>query len=157
MTYEDLLQLAESEGVIVEEYTFNGNLQALYIDGIIFIDKKADTRTKKCLPAEELGHHHTACGNITDYSSLTSSKQETLGRRWAYAKIITLEDLVQAVLNGCENMAMIAQELDITEGCLTEAIAYFSQKYGHQVQCLGCTVILDGQHMIIDPALDDIG
>lgn len=42
---------------------------------------------------EELGHHETSVGNITDYSSTESMKQEKRARRWGYTHYLSRTDL----------------------------------------------------------------
>lgn len=76
--YEKLLQDAKDNNVNVYDFDLGGDgLDGLYIDGNIAIDVRVDTTVKKrCVLAEELGHHHTSHGNILDTTVSSNQKQE---------------------------------------------------------------------------------
>lgn len=76
--YEKLLDKAYKAGIDVDEdFPFNGNISGLYVDGNIALSDKLDTSVEKgCIMVEELGHHYTTSGNITDMSKAENRKQE---------------------------------------------------------------------------------
>ena len=85
ITYEKLLEIAEKEDVDVnDEYEFSDRLKGLYCDGNIAIKKDLMVREKKCIMAEELGHHFTAEGNILDQRNIINRKLERRGKIYAY-------------------------------------------------------------------------
>ena len=73
--YEKLLNSAmEADITVIEDYDFSDTrIKGLYCDGVVALDKRMETETeKKCILAEELGHHYTAVGNIVDQSSVSN-------------------------------------------------------------------------------------
>ncbi|HBB27656.1 MAG TPA: hypothetical protein DC000_00100 [Clostridiales bacterium] len=135
MTYNQLLQVAEDEDIEVIEMSFKGGINGLYSDNTIAINSNIETLIeKKCVLAEELGHHFTSIGNILDQKSISSRKQEIIARRWGYDKLISLRKLIQAFNYGCRNKYELADFLDITEQYLDEILKYFEAKYGLYVE-----------------------
>ena len=88
------------------------------------------TRQKVCVLAEELGHHHTSVGDITDQTKAENRKQERQARLYAYNKLIGLRGLIQAFEKRCLCRTEMAQELEVTEEFLQEAIDCYTAKYG---------------------------
>lgn len=148
MNYEDLLEIAEKEGVNVVEFEFTSDIKGLYCDGMIAITTSADGDIeRKCILAEELGHYFSNIGDITG-----DKKQELRGRKWGYEALICLEDIVDAVVGGCEYLADLAEQLGITEQYLSEALSYFSRKYGDCVEVNGYIVRFSDQSLAVYPA-----
>lgn len=132
MGYETLLDEAAKEGIEVFENNCIGQLDGLYVDNTITINSSNITtdRGKKCILAEELGHHYTSCGNILDQSTIENRKQERRARGWAYDKTIGIIGLLNAFERGARNSYEIAEYLDVTEQFLHDAIKYYKEKYG---------------------------
>ena len=132
MNYEELLIEADENGVSVDEdFPFKSTMKGLYIDGNIALASSLETTAEKaCILAEELGHHFTAVGNITDQSSTSNRKQERQGRIIAYNKLIGLSGIVSAYKVGCRNTHEMAEHLEVTEEFLLEALDCYRQKYG---------------------------
>lgn len=131
MAYESLLDEIHKEGIDIIQINFKGNSKGLYGDNTIAIDKKIDTLAeKKCILAEELGHHHTTYGNILDQSDINNIKQEKRARNWAYEKLVGIISLVNAFERGIRNKYELAEYLNITEDFLNEAINHYREKYG---------------------------
>ena len=84
MEYEALLVEADNEGLTVKEMPMrynNGRIKG----NRIAIRKDIDTSAEKtCVLAEELGHHYTTVGDITDLTSMNNQKQELKARLTAY-------------------------------------------------------------------------
>lgn len=134
--YNELLEDAEQNDILViENYDFSGTrIKGLYCNGVIALDKNIDThKEKKCILAEELGHHYTASGNILDQSSVSNRKQELLGRIYAYNKLVGLMGIVRAHKNHCSDLSETAEFLDVTEEFLADALNYYRAKYGKNV------------------------
>ena len=84
MTYEQLLDSADQEGLAVKEVPLSTH-DGLIRDKCIAIRKDIPTQVKKaCVLAEELGHHYTSAGNILDQTEVENIKQERKDRMWAY-------------------------------------------------------------------------
>lgn len=131
MTYEGLLCIADHEDIEVIEFNFQGGIKGLYDNNYIGIRKNIETYTeKKCLLAEELGHHYTTTGNILNLESIQSQKQELRARRWGYEKLLPLKSLIKASFEGCTNLFELAEYLDVTEDFLKASLEYYQTKYG---------------------------
>lgn len=130
MLYEELLIEAGNEGISVYERDI-GKLKGLYIDGNIALSPSIRSYAEKaCILAEELGHHHTTCGNIMDQSRVENRKQERRARAWAYEKLVSLRGLIHASKHGIRNRHELAEFLGVTESFIEEAISYYKDKYG---------------------------
>ena len=156
MTYDELLIVAENEGVTVVEYEFDGKYSGLYCDGYAFIDKTASNIQKCCTLAEELGHHFTAASNIVETDSIDKCKQEQLGRRWGFENILPVQKIIDAIINGCDTLYAIAEQLEVTPEYLQDALKYYSQKYGPDISYGDYVVVFSSESLIVHPILDDI-
>lgn len=134
--YEELLNEAVDTGVSVDEdFPFIGNTSGLYIDGNIALSAKLDTSVEKaCVLAEELGHHHTSVGNITELDNHWNRKQERQARVDGYKRLITLVNLIGAFEYGCRNRYEAAEYIGVTEECLQGYIDSCREKYGVMTQ-----------------------
>ena len=130
MTYENLIDEAYAYGVTVKEIPLKYNLKGLYKNSKIIIDQTIPTIEKKCIMAEELGHHHKTVGNILDESNISNCKQEIIARRWGYEKLVGIVDFINAYRDGAKNRYELANYLAITEEFLDEVVAYYRNKYG---------------------------
>lgn len=130
MLYEELLIEANNEGINVYERNI-GRLKGLYIDGNIVLSSSIKTLAEKaCIIAEELGHHHTTCGNILDLSKVENRKQERKARAWAYERLVNFHGLIEASKCGIKNKYELAEFFGVTEWFLEQAIQYYKEKYG---------------------------
>lgn len=128
--YEELLDDAHKEGLIVKEMPLNSN-DGRIKGNRIAIRQNLDTTAKKaCVLSEELGHHYTSVGNIIDMEHTGNRKQERQARLWGYNRSIGLLGLIKAYEHGCTNRYEIADYLDVTEEYLEECIRCYRDKYG---------------------------
>ena len=123
MTYEDLLDEALVDGLLVKEKPL------VAYDGLIFGDKIAikkdmTTAKKACVLAEELGHYHTTVGNILDQSNIDNQKQEFRARIWAFEKILSIDKILEAASKGHTEPHTMAEYLDVDEEFLREYLAW---------------------------------
>jgi hypothetical protein len=131
MTYQCLLEEAKSEGVKVIDDCNIGGLKGLYIDNIISLSKNISCqKEKKCILAEELGHHHTTYGNILNQNKIDNIQQEKKARAWAYERLVNFDDLIAAYKEGINNQYELSLFLEVTENFLINAIKYYRRKYG---------------------------
>ena len=146
MTYDNLLTEADQEGLIVKDkplQSADGRIKGKRIA----IRKDIPTLSQKaCVLAEELGHYHTAVGNIIDMQDIRNVKQERQGLIWAYDKMIGLIGIIKAFQHHCLNKCDMAEYLDVTEEFLQEALDYYKQKYG-------CYVTIDHYVIYFEPCL----
>ena len=111
--YEELLDTAHAEGLIVKEmplHSSDGRING----NRIAIRKNIDTTIEKaCVLTEELGHYYTTVGNILDMNVPENRKQERQARLWSY-----------------KDKYEIADYLDVTEEYLEDCINCYRDKYG---------------------------
>lgn len=133
MTYEELLQEADDEGLTTKEkdlISADGRIKGKRIA----IRRDIPTVKKACALAEELGHHHTTVGDITDQSSTANRKQESNGRLWAYNKQIGLTGLIDGYKNRCQSRYDLAKHLEVSEDFLQDALDCYRAKYGFMAE-----------------------
>ena len=148
MTYEELLQSADAEGIDVLEYHFaSENIKGLYCDGTIALNRDIRTTSERaCILAEELGHYYTSFGDIIDLTHSSNRKQEYHARLWSYNNQVGLNGILSAYKAGCRNAHETAIHLGVTEEFLQEALTCYQQKYGV------CTV-LDNYAIYFEPTI----
>lgn len=134
--FEKLCQTASDIDVDIVDYPFTSDrFKGLYCDGTIALNQDicADSE-KACILAEELGHHFTTVGNITDQKETENRKQKRRARVWAYHKLLSLDDLIDSYKFGCRNKFEIAEHLNVTEDFLVDCLEYYKEKYGLYVR-----------------------
>ena len=137
-TYEQLLQDADDAHVTVHEaIDLNGDtvsskrLDGLYIDNHIALDSQLKTTAEKtAILAEEIGHHFTSVGDVTDLKDAGSRQQELDARLWGYNRLIGLRGIIRAFEHHCQNRYEMAEYLDVPEDYLEEALSCYRSKYG---------------------------
>lgn len=145
--YEELEQIAYDQGIIIHENCDFANdtaetpVKGLFRDGHIFLAAELTPEDKTCVLAEELGHHFTSAGNITNLHVIANRQQEQVARLWAYNRLIGLKGIVSAFQAGCQNQYEIAQHLGVTEEYLVEAIRKYRSVYGEMVRIGKYTII----------------
>ena len=131
MGYEELLSEYDDQVLIFEKPQINNGY---YFDGVIAIKDSIPDNEKTCTLAEELGHHFTSSGDISNLKDIKNVKQEKRARKWASTKLIPLETFIQAFEKCRLNKYEMAEDLNVTELFLEESIEYYRQKYGTHVQ-----------------------
>lgn len=127
--------LSENREVHIDTVKFTSdNIKGLYMDGNIALSNKLKTTSeKKCVLAEELGHHYTTTGNILDQKKSNNRKQERIARMWAYNKLLGFDALIDAFEHCCRNRYEVAEYLGVTEQFLLDSINAYSHKFGNYV------------------------
>ena len=145
MDFDILLNDADAEGLTIKERpfrTYDGRIKG----NNIYLRKNMDTTEKKCVLAEELGHHHTTVGNILDMTDISNRKQERQARLWGYDKLIGLRRLIEAYEHGCHDRYDLAEYLEVTDEYLQECIECYREKYG-------TCVTIDDYYIMFIPSL----
>lgn len=139
--YENLISIAHSHGINVIETDLGIDKPfGKCIGNLIIINKRVSECERFCVLAEELGHFNLTIGDITNQNIINNRKQESIARRWSYEKIISPEDIIDAILSGIDNIYDLAENLNVTEDFLIESIKYFKTKYG--IYYVGKTCLL---------------
>ncbi|MFW5668009.1 MAG: ImmA/IrrE family metallo-endopeptidase, partial [Acetivibrio ethanolgignens] len=131
--YEKLLDVAENDGITVtEDFDLSQTrFKGLYCDGLIAINQEIETNAERTgILAEELGHHYTTVGDITNQMSIEDRKQERRARIWAYNKLIGLRGILSAYKANCLTLNQMAEHLEVSEEFLSEALDCYRTKYG---------------------------
>lgn len=145
MDFEALLDDADAEGLTIKERpfrTYDGRIKGKNI----YLRKGMSASEKKCVLAEELGHHYTTVGNILDMADISNRKQERQARMWGYDKLIGLRRLIEAYEHGCRDRYELAEYLEVTDEYLQDCIDCYRDKYGV------CTTV-DDYYIMFIPSL----
>lgn len=143
MTYEALLEYADTQNLIVKEKYIPGYAGRIY-NNRIAIHKDIKTQSEKaCVLAEELGHYHTNYGDVLDQSDIRNRKQEYKARLWGYNMQIGLLGIIQVFEHGCHNLSEAAEFLNVPENYFISAIECYKRKYGLYVNVDNYTIFFD--------------
>lgn len=128
MAYERLMM--EYPQLHIMEKLLPKGLSGLYYNNVIEINKYKTKYEKHCILAEELGHHETTYGDITDLDDITSRKLELVARRWGYEKIVSLDKLIECYVEGYTTVEDMCEHLEIVPDYLCKAVEVYNQRYG---------------------------
>jgi Zn-dependent peptidase ImmA (M78 family) len=129
MEFSAILELLNDIELI--ERPIKGRIKGFYGNDTIVIDKDIPTtKEKMCILAEELGHHYTSTGDISNLSKMSNRKQEQRARRWAVDKLIDVEDIIEAYNAGVQGRDELADYLNVTEEFIELALQYFQSLHG---------------------------
>lgn len=129
--YDNLISLAEEKGIKVIESDLGIDKPfGRCIGNTIIVNNRVSDYEKYCVLAEELGHFDLTVGNITNQKDFNNRKQELVARRWSYEKLVSINDIINALLNGIDNIHDLAEHLEVTTEFLIQAINHYKNKYG---------------------------
>lgn len=153
MTYDNLLMEAEREGTVVKEKDIPGYGGRTYGNRIAIHKDITTSIEKTCVLAEELGHYHTTVGKIRNQSLAENRKQELHARLHGYDRLIGLTGIIRAYQHRCQNLAEMAEYLEVTETFLKEALGLYRQKYGTGVEIDNYIVIFEPRLAVMEKIL----
>ena len=84
--------------------------------------------------SEELAHHEITYGNILNEQDIQNKKYELKARRLANEKLMSLEDIIEAFLQGIHNLYELANFFEVTEGFVLQSIEHYKQKHGYSTR-----------------------
>ncbi|MBN7575983.1 hypothetical protein C1H57_12645 [Clostridium sp. 2-1] len=133
--YEKLLIEAEDQGVEVIEVDLGTNKKCgKYLnnknESIIIINSNITDIEKHEVLAEELGHHHTTYGNITNLDDIRNKKLELVARRDGFKTLVEPIDIVNAMRNGATNIYELAEYVHVTVDTFYTIIEDLRKQYG---------------------------
>ena len=96
---------------------------------MIVLNRRMTAAEKRCVCAEELGHHHTSGGDLTNACPIEYGRQERRARKWSVHHILSLDTLAEAYLRH-DDPFELADALDVTVEYLNQAIQYYRDAYG---------------------------
>ncbi len=130
-TLQECYRIAQQENITVDHFALSGR-EALSImddDGTCFIaidpkklKNEADERTKL---AHELGHCVTGAF-YNRYSAYDlRQRHENRADRWAIRRLVPVDDLDDAVAEGCTELWELAERFGVTEGFMKKAVCLY--------------------------------
>lgn len=128
--FEALLDMVSNEVPVIEGPLKLKGYEGLYRDDRIYLEKNLSTIRKKEMLMEEYGHHKTSVGNIINYDTFESRKQEFRARRLSLEALIPLDRLVECAFAGLKSKYECAEYLDVSIDTLSAAIENYSAKFG---------------------------
>lgn len=131
--YEDLL-IQNSHLHICDTFELPGMFKGFYDNGVILIDKNLSDAKKLEILSEELAHHEITYGNILNEQDIQNKKYELKARRLANEKLISLEGIIEAFLQGIHNLYELANFFEVTESFVLQSITHYKQKYGYSTR-----------------------
>lgn len=134
LTYKELLDTADNEGLTVMEKPLTGSDGRIYKNRIAIRSGIDTTVEKSCVLAEELGHYYTSSGDILDQSDTMNRKQEYRARLYGYNLKVGLMGIINSYESGARNLYEMAEYLDCAEEYLKEAIDCYKSKYDEFVK-----------------------
>lgn len=78
-----------------------------------------------CVLVEELGHYHTTVGNILNQDDTNNRKQERAARKWAYKKLVPIENIHFAVVDVHTELWDMAEYLNLDEEFLRDTLIHY--------------------------------
>lgn len=135
--YENLLQQGYDEGLIIKEKPLFTDSDALCNDNKIALNTNYlhTSIEKRCILSEEIWHNRVTVGDITDTTKIENLKQERFARGCSLSELVSIDKIVEALINYCISLQDMCEHLNITEECFYEALYYYKQKYGQYYKC----------------------
>lgn len=127
---ETLISEVSKEVPVIEGPLLTIGYEGLYRDGRIYIEDGLPVTIKKERVVEEYTHHLCSVGEIVNYNTFESRKQEAQARKKALELLVPLDKLIECSFSGCSNKYECAEFLEITIETLGEAIQHYTSKYG---------------------------
>lgn len=122
--YEKYVEIIELRGL--KEHTgMYGAFKVKNGKPFIFLEPNQPEVDKQVILTEEFMHMLTSVGVILNQSQLKNRRQELLARRLAYKAIISIDDLLRCYNLGLQSNYEVAEELELPEGFVLNAINYF--------------------------------
>lgn len=123
--YEQLLDEAYQGGLLVKEKPLQSGDGRILNNRIAIRESLTSSAVKACVLAEELGHYYTTAGDIMNQADAANRKQENVARRWAYEKMLPIENILFAAQDGHVDIWDMAEYLDVDEAFLKDALIYY--------------------------------
>lgn len=141
MAYEALIE--EYPQITIKEVLLPKGLSGVYFDNEIHLDKRRSKYENHCILAEEIGHHETTHGDITDLKCMRNWKLELVARRWGYEKIVSLDKLIECHELGYKSLVEVCTHLEITAEYLKTSIDHYSSRHGISIDHRGYQIAFD--------------
>lgn len=143
---DNMYQIAAKEGIIVEEFPFTAPLGGIYIfqegrQPLIGISSNIETTAeKRCVFAEELGHHFTSgyCSIPREFYNYAArvgiSKMERKAMKWAAHYLVPDNDLLDALRDNIFTTWELAEHFNVTSDFMQFRMGLFDAHSIHIMQ-----------------------
>ena len=131
MNVRDLYALAEEQNIEVIETALpqNGSLSVLDECGRCYIGIDESVMDGGALELTHMGHELGHCLTGSFYSVHTAvdcrQRHENRADKWAISHLISVEELDEAVAQGCTEIWELAEHFDVTEQFMRKAVCYY--------------------------------
>lgn len=150
--FENLLNKVTTEIPVIElPLEQDTGYTGLYRNNRIYLDKNISSRKKKVVLAEEFGHHKRTIGNILNYKDLEAWKEEWKARRYGIEILITLDDLLDCALNGCNSIYECSEHLNVTPEFFEDTLIHYFNKYGKYHYHRNYKFTFDNEFIFVEP------
>lgn len=124
---EQMLTIAELEGIMVVDYPLERPLLGIYLCGnnnppVIGLSKFIGLdNERRCIMAEELGHHFTSAGQCLPKKFYSYNERVNITRaeykalKWAANYLMPEHDLLDTLKSGIEEIWELAEHFNVTE------------------------------------------
>lgn len=126
-----LYDLAQQNDIEVIEWPLpqNGSLSFMDENGRCYIGIDESVMDGDALERVHMGHELGHCETGSFYSIHTAvdcrQRHENRADKWAIAKLIPVEDLDDAVANGCTEIWDLAERFGVTEEFIRKTVCYY--------------------------------
>lgn len=108
--------------------------KGLYVDNVIYLNPAQSNSELFSTLSEEIGHHCTSIGDITDQKALETTKQERLARQVGSEISVHPSKLLECKLQGFRTDWECAEYLGVTLDHFRQALRLYKDKYGLQFE-----------------------
>lgn len=133
--YEQIQEHIANQSIQLIEDDIELPLNGLYLrvrerKAKIVIQRQLSQTSKRCVCAEELGHHYTSTRNLLSVCAREYERQEYRAHQWAHLHLAPLDSIGEAYVMFDACKYSMAEWLNVTIAFLDEAIAGYADMYG---------------------------
>lgn len=136
----DIYQWLRHKGVLMFDRQFSFSNQSTRAIGIslsddgtygIFIDASRikSLSDKKSTMLHECGHYATGATHKVSSNYDLIEKHEYKADKWAIEHALSIDDLDEAIAEGCDSIFALAERFEVTENFMRKAVCYYT--YGN--------------------------
>ena len=127
----DLYDLAKQQNIEVLQFPMekNGSMSIMADDGSCYIGMDESVQDGNVQERVHLGHElgHCITGSFYNIYAAIDHRQrhENRADKWAVKHLIPVDDLDDAVANGCTELWELAERFGVTEQFMQKAVCYY--------------------------------
>ena len=131
MELQQLYDLAKEQNIPVLTYPMahNGSMSVMLSDGRCYVGMDSALRDGGVQERVHLGHElgHCVTGSFYNIHAAVDSRrrQENRADKWAVLQLIPVDDLDDAVAQGCTELWELAERFGVTEDFVKKAVCYY--------------------------------